>query len=202
MKLHAIATVCVTVLVLGRWVKPLLGQGLDDEMPIGTPDLLLYSDGSGEVRSGIDPTLDRVFGLERLGITFDADVTQFYQGVARGGREQEFFYGGHGDYVLNLDGEKLLGQEGLFIQMRGEHRFGEDVNTSTGALMPSSILMSLPTSDTDFVLSELTFTQFFRENLAVFFGKAAAIEDAPNLFAAGRGREQFSNLAFVATPFR
>lgn len=200
-KSHAIAIVCLSVLFSVGLGKPLRGQGLDDEMPIGTPDLLLYSDGSGEVRSGIDPTLDRALGLDRLGITFDADVTQFYQGVANGGREQEFFYGGHGDYVLNIDGEKLIGQEGLFLQVRGEHRFGQDVNASTGALMPASILMSLPVFDeTDFVLSELTFTQFFSENFAVFLGKAAAIEGDPNQFAAGRGREQFSNLAFVANP--
>ena len=34
----------------------------------------------------------------------------------------------------------------------------------------------------------------------VFLGKAAALEGDPNLFAAGRGREQFSNLALVANP--
>jgi porin len=85
--------------------------------------------------------------------------------------------------------------------LRAEHRFGEDINASTGALMPASILMSLPVYDgNDLVLSELVFTQFFSENFAVFAGKAAAIEGDPNWFAAGRGREQFSNLALVANP--
>ena len=76
--------------------------------------------------------------LGQSGITLDADVTQLYQGVASGGLKQEFMYGGHGDYVLNFDGERLIGQEGLFLQMRGEHRFGEDVNTLTGGLMPAA----------------------------------------------------------------
>lgn len=201
MNSRKIVTLCLTLLTVCSGVTQSLGQDADDEMPIGTPDLLLFSDGRGEVRSGIDPALGRELGLQRLGITFDADVTQFYQGVANGGRTEEFLYGGHGDYVFNLDGETLFGQEGLFVQIRGEHRFGQDINTSTGALMPASILMSLPAFDkTEFILSEFTFTQFFSENFAVFMGKAAAIEGDPNAFAAGRGREQFSNLAFVANP--
>ena len=43
-------------------------------------------------------------------------------------------------------------------------------------------------------------TQFFSENIGVFAGKTVRIEGDPNRFAAGRGREQFSNLAFVANP--
>ncbi len=180
---------------------PLPAQGLGDDMPIGRPDLFIYSDGVAELRTGVDPTLEHAAGLSQRGIAFDADVTQFYQGVASGGRQQEFLYGGHGDYVLDIDGSKVLGQQGLFVQLRAEHRFGEDINASTGALMPAAILMSLPVYDSnDLVLSEVVFTQFFSENFAVFAGKAAAIEGDPNRFAAGRGREQFSNLALVANP--
>ena len=202
MKSRLAVAVAVILFALSSGPTSAIGQdGSDDEMPIGIPDLMIYADGDAEVRSGIDSTFDSSEGLSQLGVVFDADVTLFYQGVTNGGREQEFPFGGHGDYVLNLDGEKLLGQEGLFLQMRAEHRFGEDVNLSTGALMPASILMSLPVpDDTEIVLSELTATQFFSENFAVFLGKAAAIEGDPNRFAAGRGREQFSNLAFVANP--
>jgi porin len=67
--------------------------------------------------------------------------------------------------------------------------------------MPSSILMSLPVYDeTDLILSECLFMQFLSENFCVLAGKAAAIEGDANRFAAGRGREQFSNLALVANP--
>jgi len=200
-KIHTTVVFGAALLLLCSRPAPLLAQGLDDDMPIGRPDLFLYSDGEAVVRTGVEPTLETATGLSERGIAFDADVTQFYQGVANGGREQAFFYGGHGDYVLDVDGNKLFGQEGLFVQLRAEHRFGEDVNASTGALMPASILMSLPVYDSnDLVLSELVFTQFFSENVAVFAGKAAAIEGDPNRFAAGRGREQFSNLALVANP--
>ena len=45
--------------------------------------------------------------LADRGITFDISSTQFYQGVASGGLEQSFPYGGRNDYFLTLDGEKL-----------------------------------------------------------------------------------------------
>ena len=67
------------------------------------------------------------------GIVLDADVTQFYQGVASGGLEQRFRYGGHGDYVVKFDFDKLSGQEGLFLQLRAEHRFGQAVNLDSGS---------------------------------------------------------------------
>ena len=202
MKSRLAVAVAAVLFALSSGPTSAIGQdGSDDEMPIGIPDLMIFTDGEAELRSGADTTFDNVDCLSELGIVFDADLTLFYQGVTSGGREQEFPFGGHGDYVLNLDCEKLLGQEGLFLQVRAEHRFGEDVNLLTGALMPASILMSLPVpNDNELVLSEFTATQFLSENFAVFLGKAAAIEGDPNRFAAGRGREQFSNLALVANP--
>ena len=176
-------------------------QTLDDDASIGVPALFEYTPESVEPRRAEELTLPDFSCLNDHGIAFDADLTQFYQGVASGGREQHFRYGGHGEYLLNIDGDKLLGQKGLFVQMRAEHRFGQDINASTGALMPASILMALPVlDDDDLVLSEYFATQFFSESIAVFAGKTARIEGDPNRFAAGRGREQFSNLAFVANP--
>jgi len=117
MKRHLTNTIAVTLLLLGSAATSAIGQdGSDDEMPIGIPDLMIFTDGEAELRSGVDSTFDSADGLRELGIVFDADVTLFYQGVTSGGREQEFPFGGHGDYVLNLGGEKLLGQEGLFLQ--------------------------------------------------------------------------------------
>jgi hypothetical protein len=79
------AAVALVLLAVINWPAPLLAQGLDDDMPIGRPDLFLYSDGEAELRSDVDPTLENAAGLSRRGIAFDADVTQFYQGVASGG---------------------------------------------------------------------------------------------------------------------
>ena len=150
-------------------------HGIDDDLPFGAPDLLLFEDGQAVPHDEIDLTLSGASGLAACGIAFDADLTQFYYGVASGGREQEFRYSGHGDYVANLDMDRLAGQEGLFIQVRAEHRFGNDVNASTGALMPVSILTALPIADDDdLVLSEYFATQFFSENIGVFAGKTVS----------------------------
>src|SRR5688500_4396162 len=62
------------------------------------------------------------------GVTFDADVTQFYFGVTEGGLDRRFDYGGHGDYVLHADLGKLGVHQGLFLKLRAEHRFGEDIS--------------------------------------------------------------------------
>jgi porin len=195
----AIKSVWIFCIAILSCVTTFAQQGVDDDLPFGAPDLLLYSDGQATTNEAIDLTSSARLGSK--GIVFDADLTQFYFGVASGGREQEFAYSGHGDYVLNLDMDKLAGREGLFVQVRAEHRFGQDVNLNTGALLPSSILTSLPVPNKqDLVLSEYFATQFFSDNIGVFAGKTARLEGDPLQFAAGRGREQFSNLAFVANP--
>jgi len=82
--------------------------------------------------------------LVESGITFDFDHAHFYQEFAHGGLTQRFAYGGHGDYVTNLDFGKLGLHQGLFLKIRAEHRFGENINRDTGAFLPATILADLP----------------------------------------------------------
>lgn len=53
--------------------------------------------------------------LSNRGIDFHVSATQFEQGVAGGGRTQEFEYGGKLDYFFNLDAGKAGWSEGLFV---------------------------------------------------------------------------------------
>ncbi|WP_417387389.1 carbohydrate porin [Gimesia sp.] len=139
--------------------------------------------------------------LAENGITHDFDVTQFYSGVATGGSQQEFRYAGHGDYVINIDSGKLGGPQGLFVKLRAEHRFGESINSATGALLPANIQTDLPVADsTELYLTNVLFTQMFSETFGVFAGKMDTLDGDMNAFAHGRGKTQFSNAAFVATP--
>ena len=139
--------------------------------------------------------------LAEQGITFEADVTQFYMGVASGGEEQEFRYAGHGDYVLNLDSGKLGGPQGLFVKLRAEHRFGEGITDATGAIIPVNLVADLPVADsTELYLTNVLFTQMFSESFGVFAGKMDTLDGDMNAFAHGRGKTQFSNAAFVASP--
>jgi len=139
--------------------------------------------------------------LATQGITFDLDVANFYQGVASGGLQRSFKYGGHGDYVTNVDFGKLGIQEGLFLKVRAEHRFGENINADTGALLPAAVLTSLPVAGSEEVyLTNVLFTQFFSKRFAVFFGKLDTLDGDLNAFAHGRGKTQFSNAALVINP--
>src|SRR5262249_90525 len=54
--------------------------------------------------------------LER-GLNFDISSTQFYQGVASGGIDQTFAYGGRNDYLLKLEGEKAGLWKGFYINL-------------------------------------------------------------------------------------
>jgi porin len=135
------------------------------------------------------------------GITGDFDVTQFYFAVTDGGLREGNAYGGRGDYVVNIDCGKLGYREGLFVKLRAEHRFGQDINSDTGAFFPTTIGTELPVADSDDVyLSNVLFTQMLSETCGVFFGKLDTFDGDQNAFASGRGTTQFSNIGFVINP--
>ncbi|MCA9263177.1 MAG: carbohydrate porin [Planctomycetales bacterium] len=139
--------------------------------------------------------------LGEHGIAFAGDLANFTQGVTSGGLERRLRYGGHGDYVTNVDFGKLGIQEGLFLKVRAEHRYLENVNRDTGALLPAAVLADLPATDTnDLLLSNVLFTQMFSEHFGVFFGKLDTLDGDVNAFAHGRGKTQFMNVGFVANP--
>jgi porin len=114
----------------------------------------------------------RRYLLWESGITLDVSTTQFYQGVASGGLEQEFRYGGRDDYFFNVDGEKIGLWKGFFVNLHGESRYGESANFLTGALSPVNELLLVP-AEKGYVpaLTGVKFVQFLSENIEVFFGK-------------------------------
>lgn len=138
--------------------------------------------------------------MAESGIAFLGDVTQFYQGVSRGGRERGFEYAGRGDYLMNLDFGKLAGREGLFLKVRAEHRWGETINFDTGALLPAAVYAELPAATEELLLTNVLFTQMLSPNLGLFFGKLDSLDGDTNAFAGRRGKDQFMNIGFVGTP--
>ena len=138
--------------------------------------------------------------LAESGIAFESYLTQFSMGVVSGGLDRSGRYAGHGDYIANIDGGKLLGMEGMFIKLRAEHRFGESMSGTTGALLPSNVAASLPAADSDALyLTNVLFTQMFSETFGVFAGKLDTFDGDQNAFASGRGIRQFSNIGLVNT---
>lgn len=154
--------------------------------------------GYGERECSCDSLLEP---MAESGITFRSNVTQFYFGTASGGAEQTDRYGGHGDYLSVLDFGKLGVQEGLFLQVRAEHRFGRSIGQPAGVLLPPTLAADLPTTDSrDLFLTNFLITQALSEDFVVYGGKLDSLEGDKNAFAHGRGITQFSNSAFVANP--
>ena len=144
--------------------------------------------------------------LADRGLTFDFFATQFYQGVASGGREQQFRYGGKLDYLFNLDAGKLDLLQGFLLNLHAETRYGTDVNNIDGLIAPANLPMNFPEPHTDITsITGLKFTQALSENFAVFLGKINTLDEygfryAPALGTNRPGLAGFLNTSLVFNP--
>src|SRR5262249_34960122 len=82
--------------------------------------------------------------LATAGITLDVNLTQFFQGVASGGQDRNFKYGGKVDYFLDIDGNKAGLWKGFLVTMHVETRYGEDVNGIDGMFSFGDFNMAFP----------------------------------------------------------
>jgi carbohydrate-selective porin OprB len=106
------------------------------------------------------------------GVNFDASTTQYYQGVASGGLQQGFRYGGRNDYFLNLDGEKAGLWRGFSVSLHGETRYGQTPDLLTGALLPVNLMMVFPQyTGTVTALTAFKVSQYLSEDLLVYGGR-------------------------------
>ncbi len=139
--------------------------------------------------------------LKDQGVDLYASATQFYQGVASGGREQEFEYGGKLDYYLNIEGGKLGLNPGFFVNVHAETRYGTSVNNIDGLLAPSNIPMSFPTDEGSVTsITGFKVTQALSENFAVFAGKINTLDEYPIRYNGGPGLGGFMNTSLVFNP--
>ncbi|MBX3448865.1 MAG: carbohydrate porin [Planctomycetaceae bacterium] len=132
------------------------------------------------------------------GVDAWTEATLFYQGTTSGGRQQAFQFGGRNDYFAKVDGEKAFGRQGLFLDIHGETRYGEDVSGLTGAIVPSTMAMNLPApGETISGLTGFKVTQAFSESFAVFGGKLNLLDGYLLNYGSGRGVDRFQNGALV-----
>lgn len=135
------------------------------------------------------------------GLSFYGDNTSFYFGNTAGGFKRDFDFGGHGDYIALVDAEKLGLAEGLSLKLRAEHRFGETLVSDAGCFFSPTIAADLPVYNSErLYLTNVLLTQKLTDSLAVFAGKFDTLDGDLNAFAHGRGKTQFSNIAFVFNP--
>ncbi|QVL30750.1 carbohydrate porin [Telmatocola sphagniphila] len=142
--------------------------------------------------------------LAQNGFIFRGDLTQFYQGVASGGKTNQFEYGGKLNYYVDIDGQKAGLWEGLFINMHAETRYGEDVNKASGALLPVNLASKFPGDGNLTAITSLKVTQGLSENLAVYAGKINTLDEDKLTFGGGIGIDNFMSggLTFNATALR
>jgi porin len=137
--------------------------------------------------------------LHDHGIDIDLRLSQYGQGVASGGVNQNGEYGGSMDYRVNADLEKLFGLwKGLSFNMHARTRFGKDVNADAGALvLPNAgLMLPLPGDYSGTNITGLTVTQSLFDGRAdVFFGKLDVIDLVTGFFPQiGYGQEGFWNI--------
>ena len=136
------------------------------------------------------------------GIDLRTNFSQFYQGVTGGGLRQSFPYGLKFDYFGTIEGEKLVGWEGLFVNLHGESRFGQSVNRDAGSLVPTNFALEFPKpAGSVSGLTNVQVEQFLGPDWVVTFGKLNAA-DGVNIhpFLGGNGINRFMNEAFVLSP--
>ncbi|MCE9608231.1 MAG: carbohydrate porin [Planctomycetia bacterium] len=139
--------------------------------------------------------------LRAGGVTLDVSTTQFYQGVATGGLEQAFQYGGRNDYFLNVDGEKVGLWSGLAVTLHAETRYGESVNSIAGTLMAPNLMSAFPLpSGTVTALTNVTFTQSFSEAFQVFAGKLNTMDGSEQPLTGADNFNGFQNIAMLYNP--
>jgi hypothetical protein len=136
--------------------------------------------------------------LANKGIQVDVDWTQYVQGVADGGIDRKTRYGGHVDYLFHLDLMRMGLIPGGLVTLRAESRYGESVNGISGQIPPVNTTALFPLTnrldeDVAIAITDLNYTQFLSEHLAVLVGKLDTLDADLNEFACGRGKSQFMN---------
>jgi porin len=153
--------------------------------------------------------------LQKSGITFRGNVTQFAFGIDGGinrpvpsplGMGDTFKYTGHAEYDLIFDLEKFGGLPKGSLLVRAEHWWGEygNVGLRSAAFAPPLFPTVLPTQPSDPgvpFITDFYLTQPLSEKLIVFVGKKDVLGGADqDIFAGGDGTEQFMNQALLANP--
>jgi len=193
--MKVLGVIMLVIVLLGLDVEPTLAQESSTTPYSG--DLLGRSTLTGDwfgVRND----------LAAKGITLDANLTQIYQGVVDGGKDDAWKYGGRGNLTFNVDTQKLGLWPGGFLTVEVEGNFTNSVNRLTGALMPvnNSQLYPTPTivHKNNLNVPNVSFMQFFSPYAGVVLGKLDTTSGDANEFAHGKGDTQFLNLAFNINP--
>lgn len=138
--------------------------------------------------------------LADMGITFDLDYTQIFQGNAHGGKNttNAFRASGSGDLTLTLDTTKMgLWKGGSFI-LRGEPVWGDGIDPKVGSLIPvntDAVKPGMTGEGATMTLAEFYYQQvLFDGKLVLLAGKLDGARAFDTNVFANNERTQFMNL--------
>jgi porin len=142
--------------------------------------------------------------MAKCGVGADFELTQFFQGVASGGQEQNWEYGGKLDYFFTFDGAKMGLWDGASAAMHAETRFGDSVIFDAVGLAPVNANMLYPSAvDNDTAITGFLINQQLNEAWIASAGKYNAFDLWEQLYPqTGRGIDGFMNTsAFLPVTF-
>jgi len=143
---------------------------------------------------------DGLFGLQaplaESGIGYQAALTQFYQGVAAGGQEQKFVYGGKVDQFLTFDSQKLGFWKGGFLSLHAETRYGLDSNRDAVGLAPVNSNLLYPSEESETSMTSLIIGQYLSEEWMISAGTFNQLDLFAQIYPqTGRGVDGFMNMS-------
>ncbi len=143
---------------------------------------------------------------EEHGISFELSWTNFFQGTATGGLENNAAYGGKFDGVMTLDTTKLGWWKGGKFQVKLDNRYHDSASESTGALLPVNTAMLGPKENgTATAITALNYTHFFPlfkpgDLIVVSLGRFDILDSITEPLIGGAGETKFMNVNQVAPP--
>lgn len=138
--------------------------------------------------------------LRRHGISVELWSTQFYQGLAAGSGNRTWQYGGKGDILITVDGEKLGTWPGFYVNFHEEMVYGRDANAlGDGSLIPVNTALAFPRLGGGNFNTSLTVTQVFPHGLSISLGKFNMLDAASKTpLVGGGGLDTFMHLGLAA----
>ena len=135
--------------------------------------------------------------LAKQGIVVESSLTQFYQGVASGGDQQNFKYGAKFDLFMHLDTEKMgLWRGGKFAIHAADWQFGQNVVEGLASLAPVNSNLVTPTVEESFGLTTLLYEHELGDGFLAAAGRINTLDFWEMLYPDyGRGVDGFMNLS-------
>jgi len=144
--------------------------------------------------------------LAERGVKFSISTTNIMQSVMSGGFDKTTRFLGSSELIMDVDGEKLGLWPGGFFRCAAKGRYGRNVLSKAGTIMPVSNDAVFP-ADPDhengdvFALTEVNATQFLSTRFGLFVGLLNTTSGDANDFAGfARSNEHFQNLSFLLSP--